>query len=233
MTGTTELRAAITGLIGLAATEEEMLLVSAPNGEDGSPDRWAAAPLVAHNAEFRQQQAVRLHAVLRGGTPPDFGETDHQSPDAYRRYCSGTKAEVTAASRQSASELIDGLAAVSDEDLSDASRHPWLRGRQLWLQIVVRGFWHPIGHLGDYYIACGRAAGPWRCSCTPWRRRGTSVCPTRRWGWPPTTWPARRSPPTNRPGQPPRSPRQSSSTRTYGQTPAVTRILRPSGLAGS
>jgi hypothetical protein len=30
MTGTTELRAAITGLIELAATEEEMLLASAP-----------------------------------------------------------------------------------------------------------------------------------------------------------------------------------------------------------
>jgi hypothetical protein len=157
MTGTTELRAAITGLIGLAAAEEEMLLASAPNGEDGSPDRWAAAPLVAHNTEFRQQQVVRLHAVLRGGTPPDFAETDHRSPEAYRRYCADTQAEVTAASRQSASELIDGLAAVSDEDLSDASRHPWLRGRQLWLQVVVRGFWHPTGHLGDYYIVRGRA----------------------------------------------------------------------------
>ena len=158
MTGATELRAAVTGLIGLAAAEEEMLLASAPDGEDGSPDRWAATPLVAHNAEFRQQQVVRLNAVLRGGTPPDFAETDHRSPDAYRRYCAGTKAEVTAVSRQSAGELIDGLAAVPDEDLSDASRHPWLRGRQLWLQVVVRGFWHPIGHLGDYQIACGRAA---------------------------------------------------------------------------
>src|SRR5690242_9756317 len=157
MTDTTELRAAITGLIGLAAAEEEMLLARTPNGEDGSPDRWAAVPLVAHNAEFRQQQVVRLHAVLRGGPPPGFAETDHRSPEVYRRYCAGTKAEVTAASRRSASELIDGLAAVSDEDLSDASRHPWLRGRQLWLQVVVRGFWHPAGHLGDYHIARGRA----------------------------------------------------------------------------
>ena len=80
MTDTTELRAAITGLIGLAATEEEMLLASVPTREDGSPDRWAAAPLIAHNAEFRQQQVVRLHAVLRRGTPPDFAETDHRSP---------------------------------------------------------------------------------------------------------------------------------------------------------
>ena len=63
MTGTTELRAAITGLIGLAATEEEMLLATAPDGKDGSADRWAAAPLVAHNAEFRQQQVARLEAL--------------------------------------------------------------------------------------------------------------------------------------------------------------------------
>ena len=68
MTDTTRRPAAISGLIGLAATEEEMLLASALNGEDGSPDRWAA-PLVAHNGEFRQQQVVRLHAVLRDGTP--------------------------------------------------------------------------------------------------------------------------------------------------------------------
>ena len=43
MTDTTRRPAAISGLIGLAATEEEMLLASALNGEDGSPDRWAAS----------------------------------------------------------------------------------------------------------------------------------------------------------------------------------------------
>src|SRR5215471_3379925 len=28
--------------------------------------------------------------------------------------------------------------------------------RQLWLQVVVRGFWHPSGHLADYYLAHGQ-----------------------------------------------------------------------------
>jgi hypothetical protein len=28
-----------------------------------------------------------------------------------------------------------------------------LTGRKLWLQIVVRGFWHPTGHLGEYYLS--------------------------------------------------------------------------------
>jgi len=53
-------------------------------------------------------------------------------------------------------ELIDGARALADEDLLDPSRHPWLHGRTLWLQIVVRGFWHPTGHIADYYLGHGQ-----------------------------------------------------------------------------
>ena len=42
------------------------------------------------------------------------------------------------------------------QDLTDPARNPWLRGRQLWLQIIVRGFWHPAGHLGEYYLRHGQ-----------------------------------------------------------------------------
>jgi hypothetical protein len=158
MSGTSALRAAITGLIGFAATEEEILLASAPDGGPGSPQCWSAAPLVAHNTEFRQQQVVRLHAVARGETPPAFAEIDHRSPETYGRYGAAAATEVIRLARQSVSDLIDGLGAVPDADLTDASRHPWLRGRQLWLQVVVRGFWHPTGHLGDYHISHGQPA---------------------------------------------------------------------------
>ena len=157
MTATARLRASITGLIGWAATEEEMLLASAPEQEQGSHDRWAALPVVAHSAEFREQQVIRLAAVRRGQAPPAGSEIDHRSPATYRSYASASAAEVRWASRRSASALIDELTAVSDDDLSDTSRHPWLRGRQLWLQVVVRGFWHPTGHLADYHIARGHA----------------------------------------------------------------------------
>jgi hypothetical protein len=152
----TQLRAAITGLIGLAATEEEMLLATAPDAEPGGPERWAALPLLAHNAEFRQQQVIRLQAVRRGETPPSFTEIDHRSPDTYQRYRAMAAATVISAARRSVSDLIAGLHAVSDRDLGDSSRHPWLHGRQLWLQVVVRGFWHPAGHLGDYHVSHGQ-----------------------------------------------------------------------------
>ena len=51
-----------------------------------------------------------------------------------------------------AGDLIAGVHSASTDDLLDPSRNPWLRGRQLWLQIIVRGFWHPTGHLGEYYL---------------------------------------------------------------------------------
>jgi hypothetical protein len=152
MTSGTALRTAVTGLIMQAAAEEEMLLSSAPREEQGGPDRWAAIPVIAHNSEFRQQQVIRLDAVGAGTAPPGFPEIDHQSTQVYQSYAAQTAAEVTRQSRQSVTQLIDGLNAVSDDDLSDSSRHPWLRGRQLWLQVVVRGFWHPTGHIGEYYI---------------------------------------------------------------------------------
>ena len=160
MTGpaATAIRGCVIGLIGFAAAEEQMLLAAAgPGGDPGSPQRWAAVPLVAHNTEFRQQQVQRLAAIRDGRTPPAFAEIDHSSAEVYRGYCSIPAAQVAEASRQSAAALTAGLSATPDEDLLDPSRHPWLAGRQLWLQIVVRGFWHPAGHLAGYYLSHGQA----------------------------------------------------------------------------
>ncbi|HEY1915094.1 MAG TPA: hypothetical protein VGH27_05900 [Streptosporangiaceae bacterium] len=153
-----DVRAAVIGLLGFAAAEEQMLLaaVSEDGSEPGTPDRWAALPLVAHNTEFKEQQARRLQCVRDEQDPPSFTEIDHSSAEVYQRYCEQDSAAIAAGSRQAAMELTAGLAEVSDEDLLDPSRHPWLAGRQLWLQVVVRGFWHSTGHLGAYYLAHGQ-----------------------------------------------------------------------------
>jgi hypothetical protein len=156
MPGVPELRGTIIGLIGFAAAEEQMLLAAAPAAEQGTPQRWAALPLVAHNTEFKQQQVQRLRAVQPGRTPPDFAEVDHTSAEVYGGYAAQPPADVAAASHRVAGELIDGVSAVSAEDLQDPSRNPWLKGRMLWLQLIVRGFWHPAGHLGEYYLVHGQ-----------------------------------------------------------------------------
>jgi hypothetical protein len=153
------LRTVITGLLGIAAAEEEMLLTAALSGGDGDaggPLQWAAGPLLAHITEFKFQQSERVRALLSGQTPPEFGDIDHSSPDVYAAYASRSSADVVADARGTTASLLDGMRALSDEDLLDPSRHPWLRGRTLWLQIIVRGFWHPTGHIADYYLRHGQ-----------------------------------------------------------------------------
>ncbi len=159
MSDTSRLRTAIAGLVGLAASEEALLLeAAAATAEEGSAAQWAAAPLVAHNTEFKAQQVERLQAVATGTTPPGFAEIDHRSEEVYAGYCEAPLADVGEAHRRTTAALLDGLDAVSDEDLLDPLRHPWLNGRQLGLQVIVRGFWHPMGHVGEYLLTHGEGA---------------------------------------------------------------------------
>jgi len=156
MTGaqdTRNLRSAIAGLIGFAASQEQVLLAACPADWPGTPVLWAAAPLVAHNTEFKAQQVQRLQAIALGLVPEEFAEVDHASGQLYAAYAAKPADQVAADSNRVSGELIAGLAGASSDDLLDPSRNPWLNGRHLWLQIVVRGFWHPTGHLADYYLA--------------------------------------------------------------------------------
>ena len=149
-----QLRAAISGLVSFAAAQEAALLAVAPDDAAGDgPGQWAASAAVAHNTEFKHQQVQRLRAVLSGTTPPAFGDIDHSSAQVYQRYAGQPADAVTAGSRDVTGELIGALLAITDEDLTDPGRNPWLGGRQLWLQVIVRGFWHPIGHVGEYYLS--------------------------------------------------------------------------------
>ena len=157
---TADLRRAVAGLLSFAAAEEQALLAAdgfGPDSDRGSPDRWAAVPLVAHNNEFKDQQAERIRCLLEHRVPPAYGEIDHSSEQVYQGYRSQPRDAVLAGCREISARLIDGIWGLPDEDLLDPARHAWLNGRLLWLQIVVRGFWHPTGHLGDYYLARDQA----------------------------------------------------------------------------
>jgi hypothetical protein len=150
------LRAAVTGLITMAAAAEQVLLAEAGPAEDGSPERWAALPLIAHNTDFRRQQVQRLRAVRSGQAPPEFAEADHRSVALYAELSAQPADAVARDSWRVAGELTDEVRVADVRDLTEPARNPWLRGRQLWLQIIVRGFWHPAGHLGEYYVSHGR-----------------------------------------------------------------------------
>ena len=157
MTDVPALRSAIAGLVSFAAGQEQVLLATAPQAEAGDPACWAALPLIAHNTEFRRQQVQRLRAIRSGQAPPEFTEVDHGSASLYAELSAQPADAVSRDSWRVSGELLEELASVSPADLLEPSRNPWLRGRQLWLQLIVRGFWHPTGHLGDYYARHGQA----------------------------------------------------------------------------
>jgi hypothetical protein len=221
---TADLRRAVTGLLSFAAAEEQALLAAdafGPGSGGGSPDRWAAVPLVAHNNQFKSQQAERIGCLLDRRVPPAYGEIDHASEEVYRSYLAQPPEVVLAGCRRVSAELADGTWALGDDDLLDPARHSWLNGRLLWLQIVVRGFWHPTGHLGDYYLAHGQA-GRSRCRRRAWPWPATWARRRQRRAWPATTWPAPRPRPASRTRRPGRWPKPSRRTRTCGPTPAAT-----------
>jgi hypothetical protein len=157
MTGTGDLRQVIIGLLEFAIAEERMLLAVSDPGEAGGPQHWAALPVIAHNTEFRHQQVQRLQAIRAGAAIPQFAEVDHLRPETYQAYAAQPASRVASDCARVAADLLDAAAATGADDLLDPSRHPSLNGRQLWLQIIVRGFWHPAGHLGDYYLGHGQA----------------------------------------------------------------------------
>lgn len=146
------LRRALVGLIRHSCGEEEQIILAADGGEQGSPEQWAAHAIVAHNTEFKRQQVERLRCVARRASPPTFPETDHRSAEDYANCAGRDRAEVRAESCRVGEDLIEAIDRVTDEDLCDPGRNPWLAGRQLWLQVVVRGFWHPMGHVGEYHL---------------------------------------------------------------------------------
>ena len=157
MTGGSDLRSVIIGLLGFAAAEEQILLAASDPAESGDAANWAAVPLIAHNTDFKRQQVRRLEAIRLGRTPAEFGEIDHRSPRVYLGYVAQSTDRAAVDSGLVTGELIAGLGLISDADLTDPDRHAWLRGRQLWLQLIVRGFWHPTGHLAEYYRAHGQS----------------------------------------------------------------------------
>src|SRR5258708_1352934 len=153
MTSARRLKSAINGLVGFAATEEQVLIAGSPPDEAGSPQNWAALPVVAHNTEFKAQQVQRLLAISLRRVPQDFAEVNHASSEVYLGYAAQAPDRVAAESYRVTGDLIEGLKSVSADDLFDPSRNPWLKGRQLWLQVIVRGFCHPTRPLAHYYPA--------------------------------------------------------------------------------
>lgn len=152
------LRAGIVSLLEHMRSEEqffEQRLSGAERAREGVATQWSAKAVLAHVAEFRAEQIVRLEAARDGAEPPEFPLRDHADRRLYAAYTARSWEQVGAAVEDSATRLAELTAELDDHVLFTAGVFPWLRGRALWAQVLVRGVWHPSAHLHQYLAERG------------------------------------------------------------------------------
>jgi DinB superfamily len=136
-------------------------LTSAERDGEGAPEDPSPKVLVAHIAEFKQQQVLKVRAAAAGEAPPPLDAVEPTAPEVYRRLDDRTWTEAEQAAERVFSELTAEVERLSADDLSDPSRFPWLNGRPLCRQVLGRGLWHPLTHIRDFNTGHGREA-EWR-----------------------------------------------------------------------
>jgi len=154
------LQKAVVAMLELAREEERLFVGGLSPGErdePGSAGAWSAKALLAHVTDFKQQQVVRVECALRGEAAPDFAPVDHGDETVYAAYHPQAWDDVLADAERVSGDLVACTCELSEDVLAEPGRFPFLNGRMLWSQLLVRGVWHSSGHIGPYLAQHGRA----------------------------------------------------------------------------
>jgi tetratricopeptide (TPR) repeat protein len=141
--------------------EEEAFVaqLTAPERERvGKVDDWSAKDLIAHLAGWKLRMADRLAALGRGEATAQAEEIDAENALIWSEYCDRSWEEVVQASSLGHLRLIDGLNAMSVDDLHDADRFESQKGQPLWRSVANLGCTHPMMHLAEAHMKRGQAA---------------------------------------------------------------------------
>jgi len=142
------------------AEEESFVAQLTPQEHErvGRVDNWSAKDLIAHLAGWKLRMADRLAALGRGEDKAQGEEIDAENALIWSEYCDRSWEEVAQASSLGHRRLIDGLQAMSGNDLHDADRFESQKGQPLWRSVAGNGCTHPMMHLAEANIKRGQAA---------------------------------------------------------------------------
>jgi hypothetical protein len=124
----------------------------------GKVNDWSAKDLIAHLAGWKLRMADRLAALGRGDTTAQTEEIDAENALIWSEYCDRSWEEVVQASSLGHRRLIDGLNAMSVDDLHDADRFASQKGQPPWRSVAGSGCTHPMMHLAEAQMKRGQAA---------------------------------------------------------------------------
>lgn len=124
----------------------------------GRVDAWSAKDLIAHLAGWKLRMADRLAATGRSEASAQTEEVDVENASIWAEHSNETWDEVVQASTLGHRRMIEGLQALSLEDVHDAQRFESQQGQPLWRGVAGNGCTHPIMHLAEAYVKRGQAA---------------------------------------------------------------------------
>ena len=151
--------AGVGSLLDRMRSEERLFaerLSTTERDEQGAPTRWSAKATLAHITDFKAEQITRLEAVRAGVEPPELLLRDHADPELYAEYVARDWNRVGVDAERTATDLREHVQKLDAEVFCTPGAFPWLRGRALWAQVLVRGVWHPSAHLHQYLAERGR-----------------------------------------------------------------------------
>lgn len=121
----------------------------------GTLENWAVRDILAHLGESIMRTAERTAAGLKGENPPVQGDTQTVNDTTFETYRERPWEDITGLLEQANNKMLSQLQVLSERDLNDPKRFPWLQGRPLWRNIVGTAYLHPVSHLSAVYIERG------------------------------------------------------------------------------
>jgi tetratricopeptide (TPR) repeat protein len=156
-----DVRPKLVELLERTQHEEEAFvaqLTAQEREQAGKVDDWSAKDLIAHLAGWKLRMADRLAALGRGEAATFAEEIDAENALIWSEYFDRSWEEVVQASALGHRRLIDGLQAMSVDDLHDADRFESLKGQPLWREVAGNGCTHPTMHLAEVHMKRGQDA---------------------------------------------------------------------------
>jgi phage shock protein E len=144
------------------ARQQERRMVEGLSADErsaiGAPEQWAAKDFLAHIAIWKEAQAEKLAAVVRGEIPQVLGAEAMQqiSNDGFLRFRDRAFQEVEDAVARAYQALIAQVERLSEEELNDPGHFAWLDGEPLRGGVMWNGVWRPCNQIAAFYLQSDR-----------------------------------------------------------------------------
>jgi tetratricopeptide (TPR) repeat protein len=157
--GVTQVQAALLKLLDSAhSAQREWVeeLSDAQRNVVGTAEEWSVKDMLAHVTFWQQESAERLAAVRGGREPQLLGDFQQVNERVFEERRAQPWGQVLETAEQTHAALVEHVAALDDQSLTDPQRFAWTRGQPLTANILGNAFWHPLEHVARYYVASGQ-----------------------------------------------------------------------------